>query len=73
MAVKLPVNKNTPSAKYGGKSVKNTVPLRSNTQRKNYPVNYCMHYYRGGTRISGKGIHRYKGVGDRFADFISFS
>ena len=27
---------------------------------------------RGGSRISGKGVHMYKGVGVRFADFISF-
>ena len=27
---------------------------------------------RGGSRISGKGAHMYKGVGVRFADFISF-
>ena len=26
----------------------------------------------GGSRISGKGVHMYKGVGVRFADFISF-
>ena len=25
---------------------------------------------RGGSRISGKGVHMYKGVGVRFADFI---
>ena len=24
------------------------------------------------TRISGKGVHMYKGVGVRFADFLSF-
>ena len=28
--------------------------------------------FRGGSRISGKGFHMYKGVGVRFADFISF-
>ena len=28
--------------------------------------------FRGGTRISGKGVHVYKDVGVRFADFISF-
>ena len=28
---------------------------------------------RGGSGISGKGVHIYKGVGVRFADFISFS
>ena len=28
---------------------------------------------RGGSRISGKGVHMYKGVGVRFADFLSFS
>ena len=27
---------------------------------------------RGGYRISGKGVHMYKGVGVRFADFTSF-
>ena len=27
---------------------------------------------RGGSRISGKGVYMYKGVGVRFADFISF-
>ena len=26
----------------------------------------------GGSRISGKGVHMYKGVGVGFADFISF-
>ena len=29
-------------------------------------------WVRGGSRISGKGVHMYKGVGVRFADFISF-
>ena len=29
-------------------------------------------FNRGGFRISGKGVHMYKGVGVRFADFISF-
>ena len=28
--------------------------------------------YRGGSRISGKGVHMYKGTGVRFSDFISF-
>ena len=32
--------------------------------------NYIMQ--RGGSRISGKGVHTYKGVGVRFTDFISF-
>ena len=27
--------------------------------------------YRGGSRISGKVVHTYKGVGVRFADFFS--
>ena len=27
---------------------------------------------RGGSRIPGKEVRRYKGMGDRFADFISF-
>ena len=27
---------------------------------------------RGGSRISGNGVHMYKGVGVRFAAFISF-
>ena len=26
----------------------------------------------GGSRNSGKGVHMYKGEGDRFVDFISF-
>ena len=30
-------------------------------------------FHRGGARISGKGAHIYKGLGVRFADFISFS
>ena len=29
-------------------------------------------YNRGGSRISEKGVHMYKGVGVRSADFISF-
>ena len=29
-------------------------------------------YFRDGFRISGKGVHMYKGMGVRFADFISF-
>ena len=28
---------------------------------------------RGGSRISGKGVHMYRCAGYRFADFISFS
>ena len=28
---------------------------------------------RGGSRISGKGVHMYKGVGVRFADLSQFS
>ena len=28
--------------------------------------------YSGGSMISGKGVHMYKGVGVRFADFFSF-
>ena len=28
--------------------------------------------HRGGSRSSGKGVHMFKGVGVRFADFISF-
>ena len=28
---------------------------------------------RGGSRISGKGVHMYKGVGIRFADLSHFS
>ena len=27
---------------------------------------------RGGLKISGNGVHMYKGVGVRFADFVSF-
>ena len=30
-------------------------------------------YGRGGSRISGKGVRIYKGMGVCFADFISFS
>ena len=29
--------------------------------------------HRGESRISGKGVHIYKGMGVSFADFISFS
>ena len=32
----------------------------------------CDQLVRGGSRISGKGVHMYKGVGVRLADFISF-
>ena len=32
-----------------------------------------IHNIRGGSRIYGKWVHIYKGVGVRFADFISFS
>ena len=32
----------------------------------------CQGKTRGRSRISGKGVHMYKGVGVRFADFISF-
>ena len=34
----------------------------------------CRAYWRcrGGSRVSGKGVRIYKGVGVRFADFISF-
>ena len=28
--------------------------------------------FSGGSRVSGKGVHMYKGVGVRFADFLSF-
>ena len=35
------------------------------------PVNFLL-LDRGRSRISRKGIHMYKGVGVRFADFISF-
>ena len=31
-----------------------------------------LHFSRGGSRISEKGVHLYKGVGVRLADFISF-
>ena len=37
---------------------------------------YCLQYrlpYRGKSRISRKVVHRYKGMGIRFADFISLS
>ena len=32
----------------------------------------CSWVSRGVSRISGKGVHMYKGVGDRFANLISF-
>ena len=34
--------------------------------------NITVEHLRGGLRISGMGVHVYKGVGVRFADFISF-
>ena len=37
-----------------------------------YPGISYLPYIRGRSRISGKGVHEYKGVGVRFADFISF-
>ena len=37
------------------------------------PLKTRMGYvYRGGSRISGKGVHMIVGVGVHFADFISF-
>ena len=33
---------------------------------------YIVVSFRGGSRISGKGVHMYKDVWVRFADFISF-
>ena len=38
--------------------------LPRNCLGKNFPL-------RGGSGISGKGVHMYEGVGVRFADFIS--
>ena len=38
----------------------------------NYRYDSVSPAYRGGSRSSGKGIHMYKGVLVRFADFISF-
>ena len=37
-------------------------------------LNFSMYsfFFRGGSRISGKKVHTYKGVWVRFADFISF-
>ena len=35
-------------------------------------VQFLVSFYSGGSRISGKGDHMYKGVGLRFADFLSF-
>ena len=39
--------------------------------KKHNLVSFFLIHSRGGSRISGKGVHIYKGVG-RFADFISF-
>ena len=33
----------------------------------------CDKYHMGGSRISGKGVHMYKGLGVHFVDFISFN
>ena len=33
---------------------------------------HTLDYISGGSRISGKGVHMYKGVGARFADMVSF-
>ena len=35
--------------------------------------NLLAHKFRGGSRSSGNGVHMYKGMRVRFADFISFS
>ena len=42
---------------------------------KTYPSYTCilaMPGVRGGSRISGKGVRMYKGMGVSFADFVSF-
>ena len=41
------------------------------TFRKDFFSVYCS-IASGGSRNSGKGVHMYKGEGDRFVDFISF-
>ena len=33
---------------------------------------YITDYFRGGSRISGNGVHMHKCIGVRSADFISF-
>ena len=38
-----------------------------------FRVNLFKFGARGGSRISGKRVHIYKGVGFHFPDFISFS
>ena len=35
-------------------------------------LRFSINMARGGPSISGKGVHMYKGVGVRFADFITF-
>ena len=35
-------------------------------------IYFCETISSGGSRISGKGGHMYKGIGVRFADFLSF-
>ena len=35
-------------------------------------LRFAINMVRGGSRIFGKGVHMYKGVGVRFADFITF-
>ena len=39
---------------------------------RNSDDDYVQPFIRGGSWISGKGVHMYKGVGVSFADFISF-
>ena len=35
-------------------------------------TNFVLFKFMGGSRISGKGVRMFKGMGIRFADFISF-
>ena len=50
------------------------VGVINNIEKWGLPVMSCNRQNlltRGGTRISGKGVHMYNSVGARFADFIS--
>ena len=46
--------------------------LRRNSDQNILRFSSVGEYIRGGSRISGNGVHMYKGVGGRFAGFISF-
>ena len=47
--------------------------VEKGTYHMGTPVKAQVRLSRGGSRMSGKGVHMYKGVGVRFVDFISFS